>query len=79
MEQAGVPRSIATKITGHKTEAIYKRYAVSNESDMDRAAALIETRANGAAQVRAASATSHSTSHSGPSASVQPRKSASDK
>ena len=45
MEQAGVPRSIAMKITGHKTEAIYKRYAVSNEGDMDRAAQLLEIRA----------------------------------
>jgi len=29
----GVSRSQATKITGHKTESIYKRYAIVNERD----------------------------------------------
>jgi hypothetical protein len=28
VENAGVPRSQAMKITGHETESIYKRYAV---------------------------------------------------
>ena len=34
LERACVPRSIAMKITGHKTEAIYRRYAIVNEADL---------------------------------------------
>ena len=29
-----VPRSIAMKITGHKTETVYRRYAIVNEADV---------------------------------------------
>jgi integrase len=36
-EQAGVPRSVAMKITGHKTEAVYRRYAIVASKDMERA------------------------------------------
>lgn len=32
LEAAGVPRSVATSITGHKTEAVYRRYAISDKS-----------------------------------------------
>jgi hypothetical protein len=28
MERVGVPRSVATKITGHRTESVYRRYAI---------------------------------------------------
>ena len=28
LERAGVPRSTATRLTGHKTEAVYRRYAI---------------------------------------------------
>jgi integrase len=31
LERAGVSRSVATKLTGHKTEAIYRRYAIADE------------------------------------------------
>ncbi|MBI2152859.1 MAG: site-specific integrase [Candidatus Rokubacteria bacterium] len=32
MERAGVPRSVAMKLVGHKTEAIYRRYAIVDEA-----------------------------------------------
>jgi len=53
LERAGVPRSIAMKITGHRTEAIYRRYAIVNEADMaeglGKLAGYLERRAGPAA------------------------------
>jgi integrase len=34
LERAGVSRSVAMKITGHKTEAVYRRYAIVSEADI---------------------------------------------
>ncbi len=34
LERAGVPRSTAMKMVGHKTEAIYRRYAIVDEAMM---------------------------------------------
>ncbi len=34
LEKAGVPRSIAMKLTGHKSESVYKRYAIAAEQDL---------------------------------------------
>lgn len=30
-----VPRSVAMKLTGHKTEAVYRRYAIVAKSDLE--------------------------------------------
>ena len=38
LERAGVSRSVAMKITGHKTEAVYRRYAIVSEQDLHEAA-----------------------------------------
>ena len=43
LEQAGVPRSVATKITGHKTEAIFKRYAITSGADLRDGLAKLST------------------------------------
>lgn len=42
LERAGVPRSVATKITGHKTEAVYRRYAIVSEADLAEATRKLE-------------------------------------
>lgn len=34
LERAGVPRSVAMKLVGHKTEAIYRRYAIVSPRDL---------------------------------------------
>jgi integrase len=38
LERAGVPRSAAMKMTGHKTETVYRRYAIVDEGMMRDAA-----------------------------------------
>ena len=38
LERAGVARSVAMKITGHKTESVYRRYAIVSDADLQEAA-----------------------------------------
>jgi hypothetical protein len=37
LERSGVSRSAAMKMVGHKTESIYRRYAIVSEGDLQRA------------------------------------------
>ncbi len=34
LERAGIPRPVALQLVGHRTEAIYRRYAITNETDL---------------------------------------------
>jgi integrase len=53
LEDAGVPRSVAMRITGHKTESMYLRYAgVRNSRDLQEAARKIEAYRNSREQVQ---------------------------
>lgn len=36
-ERAGVPRSVAMRLTGHKTESVYRRYAIVSRTDLQEA------------------------------------------
>ena len=44
LERAGVPRSTAMKMVGHKTESIYRRYAIVDEAMLKEGAAKLQTR-----------------------------------
>lgn len=62
LERAGVSRSVAMKLTGHKTESAYRRYAIVSESDLGEGVAkLAAQRARDAAEQRCreTSATKH--------------------
>jgi hypothetical protein len=41
LERAGVPRSTAMKLTGHLTEAVYRRYAIVSEADLGEGVAKL--------------------------------------
>jgi hypothetical protein len=41
LERADVSRSVAMKMTGHKTESVYRRYAIVSESDLREAASKL--------------------------------------
>ena len=42
LERSSIPRSVAMKITGHKTEAVYRHYAIVSEADMAAAVEKLE-------------------------------------
>ena len=42
-ERAGVPRSIAMKHTGHRTESVYGRYDIVDDADQRMARDMLET------------------------------------
>ena len=46
LERDGVPRSAAMAMVGHKTEAIYRRYAIVDAGMLREAAAKIDRAAN---------------------------------
>jgi integrase len=41
LERAGVSRSVAMRMTGHKTESVYRRYAIVTEADLREAGAKL--------------------------------------
>ena len=41
LERAGVPRSVAMKLIGHKTEAMYRRYAIVSPRDLTEGVAKL--------------------------------------
>jgi integrase len=47
LERASVPRSVAMKLTGHKTERIYRRYAIVAEADVKEAGAKLSALGEG--------------------------------
>ena len=51
LERAGVARSVAMKLTGHKTEHVFRRYAIVAERDLvDGTAKLATLHNSGAAE-----------------------------
>lgn len=53
LERAGVPRSVAMKLVGHKTEAIYRRYAIVCQRDLAEGVAKLATLRSSQADGRA--------------------------
>ena len=41
LERAGVARSVAMKMTGHKTESVYRRYTIVAEANFREAGAKL--------------------------------------
>ncbi len=57
LERAGVSRSVAMKLTGHKTESVYRRYAIVASQDLqDGVAKLAQLHARGTRGGQTASA-----------------------
>lgn len=54
MERTGVARSVAMKLTGQRTEAVYRRYAIVSDQDLCEASAKLVGTITGTAGVGAA-------------------------
>ncbi len=55
MERAGVPRSVAMRITGHRTESVYRRYAIVSEADLMEATRKLSVMGTGTGTERVGS------------------------
>ena len=53
MVRSGVPQNVAMKISGHKTDIMFRRYDTTNEDDLRRAMELLETHRKAEAQQKA--------------------------
>lgn len=42
LDRAGIPRSVAMRMVGHKTESIYRRYRIVDDQDLRDAAARLD-------------------------------------
>lgn len=55
LERAGVPRSVAMAMVGHRTESVYRRYAIADEAMLKegaiKLAAFHESEKNGGREV----------------------------
>lgn len=43
LERAGIPRTVAMKLTGHKTESLYRRYDIVSKGDLKITTERLET------------------------------------
>lgn len=50
LERAGVSRSVAIQLTGHKTESVYRRYAIVAGADLREGVAKLATLAQRVAE-----------------------------
>ncbi len=58
-ERAGVSRSVAMKLSGHKTESIYLRYAIVSEADLAEGVRKVAAMRAGEAERRVVGLASH--------------------
>jgi len=71
LERAGVPRSTAMSMVGHKTEAVYKRYSIVDSQMLQEGAAKLAVfHAAHGADVPTSERAGHSSGHSGRKVSV---------
>ena len=48
----GVPRSVAMKISGHRTDSVYRRYAIVSDADIADAGKKLERIGGGKAKAK---------------------------